>query len=191
MAGAPQRPPQAGPPGAPGGQERRKNPQPPPPAPEAPPEKGGGRRNAMLPAIVVAVALVGAAFVLKGGGGGDGAAAVATTPAAEEPAEEPGNPAHVRSLDPVTLNLRDGSLAKVAIAIEIADELVLEELGDDASGYGARALDELIQLMGEHTADELTAAGGKAKIKAELTKRVGEAYHGEVVAVYFTELVIP
>ena len=59
-----------------------------------------------------------------------------------------------------------------------------------ASEGMVRAGLELIQLFGEHSADDLHGTG-KAKIKDELTKRVGEAYHGEVVAVYFTELVIP
>lgn len=187
MAGAPQRPPQ---PAQPGGPDRRKAPAPAPAeAPAAGGEKPeGGRRGAMLPAIVVAVALLAAAFMLKGGGGGDDAAAVATTPTSA--VEETGNPAHVVSLDPVTLNLADGSLAKVGIAIEVSEPTLLEEIGEEPANFGAKALDELIQLFGEHSADDLQGTG-KAQIKDELTKRVGEAYHGEVVAVYFTELVIP
>lgn len=189
MAGAPQRPPQ---PAGPAAAERRKAPAPPAaPAPEAGEKDkgGGGRRGAMLPAIVVAVALLAAAFMLKGGGG-DTPSAVATTPSSAPAEAESGNPAHVVSLDPVTLNLSDGSLAKVGIAIEVADVALLEEIGDEPANFGAKALDELIQLFGETTATQLEGTG-KAKVKEELSKRVGEAYHGDVVAVYFTELVIP
>lgn len=188
MAGAPQRPPQ---PAGPAGPDRRKGPAAAPAdAPAAGGEtQAGGRRSAMLPAIVVAVALLAAAFMLKGGGG-DSPAAVATTPSSAPAEAEAGNPAHVVSLDPVTLNLSDGSLAKVGIAIEVADVTLLEEIGEEPANFGAKALDELIQLFGERTATDLGGTG-KAKIKEELTKRVSEAYRGEVVAVYFTELVIP
>jgi flagellar FliL protein len=67
---------------------------------------------------------------------------------------------------------------------------VLEEIGEEPANFGAKALDELIQLFGEHTAQDLQGTG-KARIKDELSKRVSEAYHGDIVAVYFTELVIP
>lgn len=189
MAGGPQAP--APPQQQRAPQDRRKAP---PPA-VADGDTGGdapkrGNRNAMLPAIIVAVALLGAAFLLKGGGGGE-TAAVATTPTTVAEAHAAGDPHHMVSLSPITLNLADGSLAKVGIALELADELLIEEIGEDPGNYGARALDEVIEVFGDHTAQQLAASGGKAKIKKLLSERVAEAYGGDVVAVYFTELVVP
>lgn len=155
-------------------------------APEVAPKKA---RSPMLPAVVVAVALLGAAFLMRGGGGTD-AASVSTSPTSA-PAEATGDPHHLVSLDPITLNLADGSLAKVGIALELATTLLVEEVAEEPGNYGARALDEVIEVFGEHTSEQLAAPGGKSKIKALIGERLAEAYHGDVVAVYFTELVVP
>jgi len=102
-----------------------------------------------------------------------------------------GDPSLVVALDPITLNLADGALAKVGIAIELSSATLLAEVSEDPTNFGARALDELIEVFGDHTADQVAAKGGKAKIKALLSERIHDAYHGEVVAVYFTELAVP
>jgi flagellar FliL protein len=186
MAGGPQAPaPQQRPQAQ---QDRRKAPAAPPtePVPEATPKKG---RSPMLPAIVVAVALLGAAFLLRGGGG-ESPSSVATSPTTA-PIAATGDPHRLVALEPITLNLSDGSLAKVAIALELATLALAEEVGEEPGNYGARALDEVIEVFGDHTSEQLAAPGGKAKIKALIGERLAEAYHGDVVAVYFTELVVP
>lgn len=158
-----------------------------PPETEAP--KAAKARSPLVPAIIVAVALLGAAYLLRGGGSEP--ATVATSPTSQPSAEVSGNPSHVLTLDPVTLNLADGNLAKVGIAIELKSLEILEEVGGEPTNFGARALDETISVFGDHTTEEITARGGKDAIKAELTERLLESYHGDVVAVYFTELAIP
>jgi flagellar FliL protein len=159
-----------------------------PAAPEIEPQKAAKGRSPLVPAVIVAVALLGAAFLLRGGGE---PSTVATSPTSLPPAEAAGNPAHVLRLDPVTLNLADGNLAKVGIAIELKSLVILEEVAGEPANFGARALDETISVFGSYTTERITAAGGKDELKAELLERLLEAYHGDVVAVYFTELAIP
>jgi flagellar FliL protein len=54
----------------------------------------------------------------------------------------------------------------------------------------AKALDEAIDVLGGRTYAELAAPGGRTAAKEELSHRVQERYHGEVLDVYFTEFVM-
>ena len=157
------------------------------PAPEAPKE-AKSKRGPMLPAIVIAVALLLAAFMLKGGGGGGSApAAPSTSETTVAAAEGHGDPAHVVALDAITLNLADGRFLKLGLALQLAEGVEIE--GEPAH-FGARALDETIDLMGSYTFKELSAPGAREKAKEKLSEAVSEAYDGSVLAVYFTEFVM-
>ena len=156
--------------------------------PPAPPSEPKGKRGAMVPAIIVAVALLLAAFMLKGGGGGSTPPAPSTsetTVAAAGAAH--GDPAHVVALDAITLNLADGRFLKLGLALQL-DEGV--EIEGEPANFGARALDETIDLMGSYTFKELSAPGAREKAKDKLSEAVAEAYDGAVLAVYFTEFVM-
>ena len=155
-------------------------------APPAPPSEPKSKRGALLPAIVIAVALLLAAFMLKGGGGGGNP----PTPATSETtvaAEGHGDPAHVVALEPITLNLADGRFLKLGLALQLADGIEIE---GEAANFGARALDETIDLMGTYTFKELSAPGAREKAKDKLSNAVAEAYEDSVLAVYFTEFVM-
>ena len=157
------------------------------PTPEAP-KDAKGKRGAMLPAIVIAVALLLAAFMLKGGGGGGSTpAAPSTSETTVAAAGSHGDPAHVVALDAITLNLADGRFLKLGLALQLDEGIEIE--GEPAN-FGARALDEAIDLMGSYTFKDLSAPGAREKAKEKLSEAVSEAYDGAVLAVYFTEFVM-
>lgn len=88
-------------------------------------------------------------------------------------------------LEAITMNLADGRLLKVGIALQLA-----EGVGEEHPISGSIALDETITFLGEHTYTQLAAPAERAKAKAALSKRVAERYHSEVLEVYFTEFVM-
>ena len=156
-------------------------------APPPPPKEPKAKRGPMLPAIVIAVALLLAAFMLKGGGGGGSTPAAPATSETTVAAEGHGDPAHVVALDAITLNLADGRFLKLGLALQL-DEGV--ELEGEAANFGARALDQTIDLMGSYTFKQLSAPGAREKAKDKLSEEVAKAYDGAVLAVYFTEFVM-
>lgn len=101
--------------------------------------------------------------------------------------EQPAEPVkgEVVSLEPITMNLADGRLLKVGLALQLT-----EAAAEHGEVSGAPALDEAIAFLGEHSFAELSAKGAREKAKAELSRRVGERYHGDVMEVLFTEFVM-
>lgn len=155
-----------------------------PPPPPAPPAQG---RSLTLPAVVVGFAVLLGAFLLRGGGAdAEGGAESPETPTAEVTFE-----GEVLNLDPITLNLADGKIVRVAIALQLVADLPgAEEAVEAPASYGARALDETITVLGGLTRTELLRPGGVADAKETLSARVSELYGGEVLAVYLTQLVV-
>jgi flagellar protein FliL len=157
---------------------------------EAPAKKS---RN-LLPAIIIAVALLGAGALMGGKGGGSAAASdttaeSTTTTVAEGP---------VVALEPITLNLADGRFLKVGLALQLSAEAGAASGGgghgggeaEDPTAHWAKALDEAITVFGTATYDHLIHPEGREAVKTELSHRVEERYHGEVLGVYFTEFVM-
>jgi len=164
-----------------------------PPSPEAPPAPpvAPKHRSMVVPAMVVAVALVGAAFVMRTGRSGSPSSAGAAPTAKSTVA--PAHDGDVVTLDPITMNLTGGDIVKVGIALQLGGPTgssVAKKAIADPKNFGARALDELIAVLGSYTHDQLAQRDGLAAAKAKLTKRLGVVYHGDVVAVYFTQFVI-
>lgn len=142
-----------------------------PPAVETP-----SPRSRRRPLLLVAVVLTGLAagwwLLLGPGSGGDDA---------------PGEPVagEVLPLEPITMNLADGRLLKVGLALQL-----VEGAGEEHPVSGSVALDEAITYLGGHSVAQLTPPEARQKAKAELSKRVAERYHHEVLEVYFTEFVM-
>jgi flagellar FliL protein len=135
-----------------------------------------GKKKKILIIAVALIAVAGAWFMLMGPGSGKGEAEAA------EPV-----PGEVVALEPITMNLADGRLLKVGLALQ----LPLESGGGHGGELnGSVALDEAISFLGEHTYAQLAVPEGRQKAKAELSKRVYERYHHEVLEVYFTEFVM-
>lgn len=135
----------------------------------------GGRKKKLLIAGPVLIGLVAGWFFLLGPGGASGAEEA-------KPEVEPGD---VLELEPITMNLADGRLLKLGIALQ----LPLEPASDHEIS-GSIALDEAISYLGEHTYAELAAPDARQKAKSELSHRVSERYHHEVMELYFTEFVM-
>ena len=139
------------------------------------PAPQGKRRLVLLIALPLVAVLAGAYFLLGPGAGGGAAEA--------EKAPEPGV---VLELEPITMNLADGRLLKVGLALQVAAE------PSSAHGEvtGAVALDEAISYLGEHTFAQLADPATRQAVKDELSSRVAERYHHDVLEVYFTEFVM-
>jgi hypothetical protein len=109
------------------------------------------------------------------------------------------------------LNLTDGHVLKVGIALEALAhphdaemETVVHGLTAGASGHGAaaaattspmngleaKALDLAIKELGNKSFDELSAPDGRAHAQEELQEHISEAYHGDIVKIYFTTFVM-
>jgi flagellar FliL protein len=144
--------------------------------------KGGSKKRLLfIGAAVVALAAGGYVFT-SGGGSADAAAG--------EPVEEPAPvPGDVVSLQPITLNLADGRFLKVALALQLVEGVAAPAAGD-VDGFAAPALDEAISLLGSLSYADLVAPGGRDAAKASLSERIGARYEGDVMDVYFTELVM-
>jgi flagellar FliL protein len=136
----------------------------------------GGKKKKLLIAVPLLLALVAGWFFLLGPGSGG---------ASEKP-EKP-EPGEVLELQPITMNLADGRLLKLGLALQLP-------LDPPSSGHGelsgSVALDEAIAYLGEQTYDQLAAPGARQAAKKELSHRVEERYHHGVLEVYFTEFVM-
>lgn len=136
--------------------------------------KSGGKKKLLIAGPVL-IGLIAGWFFLLGPGGASGAEE-------EAPKVEPGD---VLELEPITMNLADGRLLKIGIALQ----LPLEPASDHEIS-GSIALDEAISYLGEHTYAELAPPAARQKAKSELSHRVSERYHHEVMELYFTEFVM-
>lgn len=159
------------------------------------PAKGG--KSNLIPAIVLAIGLLGGGFFMSQRSAPAPAEAAEVEPV-EEATEEVLGP--VYALESITLNLADGHYLKVGLALQMAPPEGEEEA---ASGHGsteeeatmpageqAPALDATITLFGAHTSAEVGDPTAREELKHQLVERIAEAYHGEVVDVYFTEFVV-
>lgn len=149
----------------------------------------GGQKSKLLVFIVVLVVVAGAAFVMGGRGG---ASATEAEPEAEKTEEAAAGP--VVLIDPTTLSLADGHYLKLGVALQLAahEEEAADSHGAEAEGpalsaeESARALDEAITIFGSKTMEELRTPEQRGAAKEALVEALQEAYHGEVIGVYFT-----
>jgi flagellar protein FliL len=139
---------------------------------EAPAGKKNKKKLLMAVAAAFMVAAgVGGYLILGGGGGGA---------AAEEPEPEAGV---VVVMDAVTVNLKDGHYLKIKLALQATADVAHEP-------EGSKALDLAIDQFSEYEMGELSTTEGRHKAKEELREHVKEAYHGDIMDVYFTEFVM-
>jgi flagellar protein FliL len=164
--------------------------------------KKKGKKGLIIPAVVLVIGLgVGGFFFLAPGKKADKAAAdgtTTTTTIALGP---------IVQLDPITLNLSDGHVLKVGMALQLVAKPKEKELatavaaaasashgsssgGSPLEGQESKALDEAIHTLGDSTFKELSAPGGRAHAKAELSEKIKEIYEGDIVDVYFTTFVM-
>jgi flagellar protein FliL len=129
----------------------------------------GGKKKLLLIALVVLLAAAGAAYFFLFAGG---------EAAAEEPV-----PGDVLSLDPVAVNLAGGGYLKVGVALQL-----VEGGGHGTAGpSGAKATDLVISTFSQAQPADVT--GARDALKEALEEKIIEAYHGEVMGIYYTEYV--
>ncbi len=139
----------------------------------------GGKKKLVMIVVPVLLAVVAAWYFVLGPGSGGSSA---------EEKPKKAELGEVVALDPITMNLADGRLLKVGLALQ----LPLEPSAGGGHGEfsGSVALDEAIAFLGEHTYDQLAAPAARQEAKKELSHRVNERYHHGVLEVYFTEFVM-
>jgi flagellar FliL protein len=100
-------------------------------------------------------------------------------------------PGLVVKLDPLTLNLEGGHYLKLSMALQFT---AAASAGGGHGGAdepdGSQALDLAIAQLSNKKIAELNTATARDKAKATLLKSVAEAYHQDVMDIYFTEFVM-
>ena len=151
----------------------------PAPAADTAAEAPKGKKKLVVVVVPLLLVLVAAWYFVLGPGSGGSAAE-------EKPKEvELGE---VVALDPITMNLADGRLLKVGLALQLP--LEPPDGGGHGEFSGSVALDEAIAFLGEHTYAQLAAPAARQEAKKELSHRVAKRYHEEVLGIYFTEFVM-
>lgn len=139
---------------------------------------GGGKKKKILLVLVVLLVLGGGAgwWFLMGPGS---ASAEGGEVVAEEPAPEPGE---VLTIEAISLNLAGGSYLRIGVALQLTADVAHEP-------DPAVALDHVIALFSGRAVEEVSTTEGREALRAELATRLVEAYHGDVMGVYFTDYV--
>ncbi|GAB2693861.1 flagellar basal body-associated FliL family protein [Thalassiella azotivora] len=129
---------------------------------------GGGRKKLLL--VVVAAVLVAAAaawFLLLRPASG------------EEPERVPGE---VLVMEPISVNLSNGQYLRFGLALQVVEEPA-------HAPDGSKALDLAIAHLSGQDAAALADPEQREAVKSELRDKIDEAYHHEVMDIYFTEFV--
>lgn len=134
------------------------------------PEAAGKKKKSKKKLIIIAVALlvVGAAawfLFLK--------------PAGPKPPPVPGE---VLTMEPIQMNLEGGHYLRLGMALQFTADV---HEGAD----GSKALDAAIDLFSGREMSEINTGKQRQELKKELLHDLEEAYHHEVMDVYFTEFV--
>lgn len=136
------------------------------PAGEEKAKKKGGKKKKLI--ILVALLVVGGAgywFFLK--------------PSGPPPPPVPGETV---ALEPIQLNLEGGHYLRLGLALQMSADV--HEAPD-----GSKALDAAIDLFSGREMAEINTGKQRQELKAELMEHLEEAYHHDVLDVYFTEFV--
>jgi flagellar protein FliL len=120
-----------------------------------------------------------AAVLLIGGGVGGFLMLSAGDAAAGEAKPEPGA---VVTVEPITINLAEGHYLKLGFALQATADAAHEP-------EPAIALDLAIAQYTDMKVAELSTAKGREQAKEDLLHKIKEAYHDEVMDIYFTQFV--
>ena len=137
----------------------------------------GGKKKLLMIGLVVLLAAAGAAYFFLFSGSGE----------AEAAAPEHGG---YVALEPVAVNLAGGGYLKIGITLEYtlaAAEAAGGGHGGGAVVDGSKATDLIISTFSQAQPADVT--GARDALKAALEEKIIEAYHGDVMAIYYTEYV--
>lgn len=134
-------------------------------------DASGGKKKKLLLVVLVLVVVAGAAvwfLFLRGAGAAEA-----------EPERVPGD---VVAMEPISINLADGHYLRIGIALQAVE-------GGHGAPEGSKALDLTIAAFSGRSTAELADPAVREEIKKHLVEKLDEAYHHEVMDVYFTEFV--
>ena len=132
-------------------------------APAAEAKRGGSKKLVLVAVAVLVVLAAGWWFFLK-----------PSAPAEPEPGE-------VMTMEPIQVNLADGHYLRIGIALQLSAEA--------HEADGSKALDATIDLFSGADPADLVKSGERQEYKKKLEEALHDAYHGDVLEVYFTEFV--
>lgn len=94
--------------------------------------------------------------------------------------QEP-KPGEVLQLEPIQINLADGHYLRLGLALQLSEKA--EEVD------GSVALDQAIDLYSGQKFADITSPPKRRQLKEKLSTMVREAYHDEVLEVYYIDFV--
>lgn len=145
------------------------------PAEEAAPAKGGGGKKKIIAIVAVLALAAGAYFMFF--------------KKSEPEVAPPPEPGAVLPIEPITLNLADGHFLKLGLALQLTSHAGGGGHGGSKPD-GSKALDIAIDHLSNRRVAELSSNEARSKAKEKLKHAIEEAYHHEVMDVYFTEFVM-
>jgi flagellar FliL protein len=133
----------------------------------------GGKKRLLMIGLVVLLAAAGAAYFFLFSGSGEAEA--------EEPVA-----GDVLPLEPIAVNLAGGGYLKIGVTLQFTEEGSAG--GHGGSGPdGSKATDLIISTFSQ--AAPADVVGAREALKAALEEKIVEAYHGDVMDIYYNEYV--
>ena len=133
----------------------------------------GGKKKLMLILLVVVLAAAGAAYFFLFSGSSDAAA--------EQPVA-----GAVLALEPIAVNLAGGGYLKIGVTLQFTE-------AGSAGGHGgsvpdgSKATDLIISTFSQ--AAPADVVGAREALKVALQEKIIEAYHGDVMGIYYNQYV--
>jgi flagellar FliL protein len=132
----------------------------------------GGKKKLMLILLVVVLAAAGAAYFFLFSG---------SSSAAAEPVA-----GDVLVLEPIAVNLAGGGYLKIGVTLQFTE--AGSAAGHSGSGPdGSKATDLIISTFSQAAPADVT--GAREALKVALEEKIVEAYHGDVMDIYYNEYV--
>ena len=133
----------------------------------------GGKKKLLLIGLVVLLAAAGAAYFFLFSGSGEAEA--------EEPVA-----GDVLPLEPIAVNLAGGGYLKIGVTLQFTEEGSAGGEGESGPD-GSKATDLIISTFSQ--AAPADVVGAREALKAALEEKIVEAYHGDVMDIYYNEYV--
>ena len=132
----------------------------------------GSKKKLLLIGLVLILATAGAAYFLLF----SGSAEAETEPVAGD----------VLVLEPIAVNLAGGGYLKIGVTLQFTEEGTAG--GHGGSGPdGSKATDLIISTFSQAAPADVT--GAREALKVALEQKIIEAYHGDVMAIFYNEYV--
>jgi flagellar protein FliL len=132
----------------------------------------GNKKKLLLIGLVLILAAAGAAYFLLF----SGSAEAETEPVAGD----------VLVLEPIAVNLAGGGYLKIGVTLQFTEEGTAG--GHGGSGPdGSKATDLIISTFSQAAPADVT--GAREALKVALEQKIIEAYHGDVMAIFYNEYV--